>query len=684
MRFLILIIFSFIFLPLTAQKDRKAVVLDMTSINSETNASRLISVHYLLRSAGIPFETTDQIDSAILYPVIITGSRLENDKLSSQQQSVLQNYISGGGVFITSSMRDSSFFTACGISGYISEDTLYSVEWDISSDPFLFEQINDSLEKTVSLGDSANGPTFFTRGYILNTALSYGNYENGISALAVNQFGNGTVYTFGPDLRDIYIRNLLDYDVNAHRTYSNGFEPGSDVFMFIIRNIIRKHIPNSVYSYPVPGNYKSVVMLTHDIDSESALDTMLLFADFETQRNIIGQYNITTRYFNDGWMTSFYVGSVAEIQSLVSFGHVVSSHSVGHFPDFAEESIFPFGQSGNDPTNYQPYYTGGITTGGSVMGELEVSKELLEDDHQLKIRSFRAGHLAFHDSLITGLDSMHYEFNSTHSANNILTGFPFYNFYTRSFSSAESPVLEIPMTISDVFNSDPINSANYMQKVALWIQSTKKYSENNAPVNLLIHPNRMYKLTAETAYLDSLENDIKIINMETYGEFWRKRDSLRFHTEISNDTLLVWMDNQSLHDEQSFVIDTIGINTVIFKDINGQILSFQNQPFSASQKLYFRGQESTSITEIQPVNLILYPNPASQILNIVYDPFLEGSAATIYDITGKKCIGFTIENDGFQQISLLDKLGSKGMYYLIINHKKGTISKRFIFSGTEK
>jgi len=131
--------------------------------------------------------------------------------------------------------------------------------------------------------------------------------------------------------------------------------------MFILRNIIRKHIPFSVYKHSSPLNSGNVVIVTHDIDSQTAIDTMQAFSDYEASKNISAQYNLTTKYVSDAWFSAIYIGAWPEIHSLLSGGHILASHSVGHFPDFDNETIFPYGSLGNTPGSYQPFYSSGIT-----------------------------------------------------------------------------------------------------------------------------------------------------------------------------------------------------------------------------------------------------------------------------------------------------------------------------------
>ncbi|MEX1001661.1 MAG: T9SS type A sorting domain-containing protein [Crocinitomicaceae bacterium] len=621
----------------SAQTERKVAVLDMTNYNGETGTSRKLSAIRVMRLMGVPYEVTTNLSVAIQYPVIITGSRILDGAFTLTERTDLENYVNDGGVLITSSVRDPDFYPLCGINSSTSSNTLYKMTWDTTAAP-IFDYVNDSLEVTVSIGDTASGFSFYTRYYGLNGANSLATYENGECALALHPYGNGSVYTFGPDFRDVLYRNQTNFDVNAHRTYSNGFEPTSDVIMFVLRNIVRNHIPHTLYKYTAPYDYSSTLMITHDIDSETGMDTMQAFSDYELSEGISAHYNVTTRYFSDSWMSSFYVGSWSEVHALLDDGHVLSSHSVGHFPDFDDENLFPLGDSGNTTTSYTPAYNSGVSSGGSVMGELEVSKFLLEDDHGVHIRSFRAGHLAFNDSLVLGLEKMKYEFNSTNSANNVLSSFPHYAMKIRSFNSEESSILEIPMTISDVFSSDPITPANYPQKVAVWVDATQRYDENHSPVVLLIHPNRNYKLTALQDYLALTPQNQLIYPFEKYGDYWRKRDSLQFATELNGNVLTVTIDDNLLTQEQSFVLDHNGLDSVIFKNQMGDDLTFLWKDWKYNSRLYYQGKTSSSIPEnftSKENNLHVYPNPTHSTITIYISGYTGYYQLQLYDLSGK-------------------------------------------------
>ena len=649
-------------------QSRSVAVLDMTDYNGETGTSRQLSAERLIRLTGVPYILTDSLEEALEYPIIITGSRIQNNALSASQNQEISDWVFNGGTLITSSMRETDLFNACGISASTSSNTLFELTWDTTAAD-VFDYINDSLEVKILLGDSASTTTYYSRYYALTTGTSLAEYENGEPALVKNIWGQGTVYTFGPDFRDLTFRSQINADVNANRTYSNGFEPGADVIMLIVRNMIKAELPNAIYKHTIPNKSKSIVMLTHDVDSQTGIDTMFDFAAYESTLNVQGHYNITTRYFDDSLMSDFYNGSWNEVNLLKTNGHTLSSHSVGHFPDYDDDALFPFGSLGNTMLTYTPFSDGNNTAGGTVLGELEVSKLIIETDHSVNVRSFRAGHLVYPDSLIYGLETAGYEFNSTYPANDILSSYPFYALQFPSFSAPESSILEIPMTISDVFHSDPISASNYSQKVATWTEATVKYAANNSPIVLLIHPNRMYKLTAQQDYVNQLGAGVEPYSFEGFGDFWRKRDSLVYTSEITLNNMLVTIEDAGLIEEQSFIIDFDGLDTVAFENQAGSPLYFDWIDWDYNTRLYYRADAPSpnGIDEAE-TGVSIYPNPSNGFL------FVDGfeGAYELIDISGRICArGFINSNSSIDASRL-----TKGIYLL----KLGTMVSRIVIN----
>jgi hypothetical protein len=545
--------------------------MDLSTRNAEVNLSRIRSCRHILQTAGIPYVETTNLTEALTYPVVMFSPIVFSTTFTSAERLQIQQYVNSGGVLIASSVRDPALYPLFGVSGYTNYTDLKSMTWEVDQAPQYFDRFDDGFEKVIALSDTTGPQTVDT--FILRPYATTGNaqvlahFSNNTNALIMNQTGAGRTFLFAVDLRDVIIRNLINSDLHAQRAYSNIFEPTTDTFIFFVMNVVREHIPNLVRSHPCPNCDGSVVMITHDVDSRTAMDTMQVFVNYEEANHLNGMYNITTRYFHDSWMTAFYVDSYDKVEYVRQHGQRLASHSVGHFPDYDNETLFPFTGLGNTPVNYQPRYFNSVTTGGNVYGEVEVSKYLLENDHQVAIKSFRAGHLAYNQRLPKALQDCGYLYNSTFSANDVLTNFPFWDIDNMTFSGSQTSVLEIPMTISDASASNPFTEQNAMSVAQEWVSVTQKNYNNNAPTVLLIHPNRGYKLPAEQYFVNNLPSDVKYMFLDDFGDYWKKRLNMQYETVISNDTLKVTWTNYQMNQGLSFVIDDVsGLNAIRFFD----------------------------------------------------------------------------------------------------------------------
>lgn len=530
---------------------RTAAILDLTARNAEGSNSTS-GLKQSLDINGIPYIITDNVDEALQYGIIFTSSYIAAGTLTTAEEDVLRNYVSSGGVLVSTSVSDPGIYDVFGISESVRINTRHTIVWQTDTSDSSLKYINDPNEQVISLGSTTLPEVIYTRGYGISTAQSLAKFEDGSGAVTVNQFGSGKAYSMGFSYTDLIIRNGLNLDYSAQRTYSNGFEPATDTIMLFLRGIYERHIPYAVWKHTSPAGSDSVLMITHDVDSQSSMDYMGDFANLESALGIATTYNVTTHYIDDAIDDDFYTPNIERLRDIVSKGQKIGSHSVGHFQDFHKEDIIPEGSAGNSKDNYSPYYDGTVTTGGTVYGEIEVSKQLLEADLGVTIKTFRSGHLLFNDYQINCMDALGYEYDSSFSANDVLTSFPYLIRYDRSLSGIVSNVYEMPVIISD----DGIDDTNWNSKVANWLDIIGKNADNYAPTVLLIHPNREYKIDAEESLINQLPDGIEILDMDTFGDYWRERDRVRFRTEISSNTLIL-----TILDEMVFPVD---INVSIF------------------------------------------------------------------------------------------------------------------------
>ncbi len=550
-------------------------MLDLTAKNAETNFSRIRSCRHVLKTAGIPYTESTSVSEAINYPVIFISPVIYSTTFSSSEKQLLIDYVNQGGVLIASSLRDPALYGLFGVSGYTNYTLLTTMTWEADQFPQYFDRFDDPNEINVSLsGPTTSTDVFTIRPYTLAGGQSMAHFENNLpGGVVMNQYGSGRTFLFSIDLRDVLIRNFINSDLNANRTYSNGFEPTSDTFIFFITNIINEHIPHMTRVHSCPDCESSVVMITHDIDSRTAMDTMVSFVNYEEANQLNAMYNVTVRIYHDDWMSDFYLDSYDKVEYAKLHGQKLASHSLGHFPDFASTTLFPLGTMGNTPDNYMPLYLNDTTSGGSVYGEVEVSKYLIESDHNVQVKSFRAGHLAYNRRLPKALYDLGYLYNSSFSANDVLTNFPFYDIDNLSFSGDQLPVLEIPMTISDAAACCPFTQENALERAALWADITIKNNNNGAPTVLLIHPNRSYKLTAEQFYVNALPGDVRYMFLDDFGDYWKKRETANVVTEYNNDSLIVHFNGFQMYSNLSLVVnDASQLASIRFFDANNMEL----------------------------------------------------------------------------------------------------------------
>lgn len=629
--FFILFLIAITTINSISAQERSIALFDMSQRNSETNDSNVFSADHVLKVTGVHFITTTSLSEASNYAMILCSSEINTTSFTDDEKALLIDYVSNGGILITPRMLDSDLFSLFGISNFSDSRTNHKIDWseDLSSE--FYDWINEASEKQVSLGDEELDEVIKTYSYEITDATALGTYNNGTVAAFKNNKEDGFVYSFGVSWKDVILRSQINRDYEAQRTSGNGFEPTQDVFILFIRAIANEHIPYLAWKHTSPGNSTSTLMITHDIDSSSGMDMLSLFTNSEKEIDIITDYNITVRYFSDALNSAFYNDRTTEITDIINKGHVIGSHSVGHFPDFADNNTFPMGATGNTKINYFPHNDGNETIGGTVFGECEVSKNVLENDFSLEIRSFRSGHLAYNKYLVNVLDALGYQYNSSNNASDVLTHFPYQNKMSRSFNGETSNVYELPVTISDIFRDTPISEENYNDKVTAWLDVLRKTNDNESPAVLLIHPNRNYKLTAQELLLSELPEGMYIEEMNAFGDYWRARETFDLTTTISDNVAYVTVSSDDISQDKniSFIINNgQELDAVIIKDENGNNINFLSQNWKANSLILFQTDivrtYTTSTLGISPqtilnTNLKVYPNPVREEMHIEID-----------------------------------------------------------------
>jgi len=634
---------------LKAQEAKPGIaILDLSERNGETNDARLFSVEHICKVAGFPFIITTDIEEAASYKMMLCSAKLLEQTFDVEEEARMIDFVNDGGLLLAPRVEDEDFFELFGVSGFSGSTSRYTFDWD-TTNPLNSKElrwIDEPEEITMSLGRDTYDAIYKTLGYSKTTGKALAHFTDGTAAVVANEYGEGHAVVIGLSIKEIVVRNQVNRDYEAQRITSNGFEPTSDALFLFVRALYATHHPFATWKHSSPGNSSATVMVTHDIDSRTGMDTLHYFVDYEQANQIEATYNVTVRYFEDDLMSDFYMNQSTTMGYIKEHGQAFGSHSVGHFFDFADQDVFPIGQAGCTSDLYNPYNDGDITIGGTVYGECEVSKNVLEQEVDVNIRTFRAGHLAYPKYLVNVLDSLGYEYNSTASAADVLTNFPYQNKMGRSFSGLRSTVYEIPVTISDVFHANPISNTNYLNKAATWLDVTLKNRANGAPSVLLIHPNRQYKLVGMAHYLENLPADVYIEEMGRFGDYWRARETLDFKSDVFNNEMTIFIPGVvNLEDNISFVVDDgQSLDAVYVKDEQNTNLGFSTKNWGDNDLLvFYEDITSPTVTDVENViqkeqlKMNVFPSPAKSRLNIEFElPKSDWVKISLFDVDGKQ------------------------------------------------
>lgn len=680
----LIFIFTFIlFLTNTIHSQIKPIcILDLTKKNTEATKGNLFSAGHILKSAGFSFTTTDSVNIALQSKIIFSTSNIEAYTFNQLERDSLRNFLLRGGIWIATNNKDTLLNDCFGISATSFNTNRFYLNFNTNYDATIFELFDEAYEKQIRFGDTADYATCIgTRAFTVNTADILATYETNEVAATHNVFGLGHNYQLGTQLKEVILRPQVKEDYHANRDFSNGFEPAQDVYVFLIAGIIKKHLPNIVYKHTSYCNYKSTLVITHDVDATSSMEMFDDYASYEKLNNISSTYMITTHYNHDKLAKNFFDGYENDILRVFEMGHDIQSHSVSHMPDFDVESIVPMGSPGNNRYNYLPYYNGSTSSNTTVFGETEVSRDLLSGITNKQVSIFRPGYLAFPNYLINVLDSLKYSFSSSHSSNNVMTNFPFFSHTDLEMDGRLTKVLEIPNTISDVLKDDPINQSNYLSKVDIWKSSFDKNHNNNLSTVLLIHPTRYYKLHAQQLLIQSLPQSSIITNLEEFGNFWKNRDSLEFTTHTQGDTLLIQLslNINELDEHISFVINNgKGFSKIKVFDKNSALINYTQSNWNTNDVIIHNTCErpaynSYTISATPSINNVsINPNPSDKSGAWLHFELMEESEVTIsiYDAKGSIVAEPYISskyNLGIHDLALPYQTLSKGVYALRVN-----------------
>ena len=495
---------------------------------TDANSSWLGLAHGL-KSAGIPFSVTTDYRQALHHKVILVYPTISGSVLTPEALRALASVPRNGGTLIGSFVLGGGLQDVFGFQDAVPSRERFRL--DIADGVI---DVADPREAWLPLGNATgDGEAIGTYAYTSPREAPVATYEDGSAAIIHRQVGAGSAYAFGIDLGALLLKGHNNRQDGIARSYANEFEPMLDVLMRLIGEIYRNADDRSVILRPVPDGKDLAVIISHDVDYTRSLVNALDYARLERSQGIAATYFIQTKYLKD-WNDDIFLDEKAPglLRDIKNMGMELASHGVSHSLVFED---FPMGEGNESYPDYRPFVKdASVTYGGTILGELRVSRFLLEELADVAaVASFRPGHLSNPYGLPQALDATGYSFSSSVTANTSLTHLPFQLNHDRDVTT-ELPIFEFPVTIEDE-HLPPLGD-RLPQAVTL----ARKIARHGGLCMVLIHPNILgHKLAFEREFIAAVKEFSWFGTLGDYGAWWSARNEVQVDAEWQGDRLMV-------------------------------------------------------------------------------------------------------------------------------------------------
>lgn len=493
------------------ERSRLAVLL------TDTDSSWLSLAHGL-RTMGIPFRLTRDVNEALRHRVVMVYPTMSGRVLDAEAYAALSRFPDAGGTLIGVNVEGDALGKVFGFTTTAPSRTRSTLRFDTRHP--LSADFSDAREQTIPFSNPRQGADAFGSLAYLGATAPIAVYDDGNAAITERKTGTGKALAVGIDLGFLFAIGYNNREEGVARDYANGFEPAIDVLLRLIDAIYRGGEPNAVTLHTVPQGKSLAVLMTHDVDYTQSLANALAYARFEAEAGVPATYFVQTKYVRD-WNDAVFFNDngIGLLKELATNDIEIGSHSVAHSMLFHQ---LPLGSGRERYPDYRPFVRSATRTdGATIFGELRVSRFLLE--HFVgdgTVVSFRPGHLRNPYAAPQAMQAVGYRYSSSVTANNSLTHLPFRLTRDRA-GNTEVDIFEFPVTIED--EATPRLLDRLPQAVAL----AGQLARYGGTLVVLIHPDITgHKLEFEKRFVATVADRAWFGSMRAFGDFWAARDAV--------------------------------------------------------------------------------------------------------------------------------------------------------------
>ena len=477
-----------------------------------------------LKSIGIPFRITRNVHEALAHKVVLVYPMISGKVLSPEALQALAEYPKSGGTLIGVQVLGGGLNQVFGFREAVASRQRYDLT--LTSGEPLLADLTDPREQQLRVGIRGKGiEVMGTYGYS-EASAPLARFDDGTAAITQVAHGRGRAYAIGLDLGFLLLKGYNNRGEELVKTFDNEFDPTLDVWLRIIKAMYRTAHEEAVTLGTVPFGKSLSVMMTHDVDFTQSIKNAVAYAEYEKSQGAVGTYFIQVKYIRDFNDDIFFNDEgVRYVKQLADLGMELGSHTIAHSRVFHQ---FPLGTGREAYPSYAPFVKDRTTAYNvSILGELRVSKFLIDHFSGQSIVSFRPGELSNPFGLPQALLATGYRYSSTATANNSLTHLPYQLNYDR-LTDSEVEVFEFPVTIED--EALPKMGDRLPQA----LEVAKRISRYGGSVVVLIHPNVLdHKLAFEKGFVEGVRPYAWFGSVGEFGQWWAARN--RVEVDVVRD-----------------------------------------------------------------------------------------------------------------------------------------------------
>lgn len=461
------------------------------------------------RAHGVPITVTSDVDQALTHRVVLAYPIVSGAALTGPEIRKLAAHVRGGGTVVAFNLAGGGLDELFGVTGAREASSRTRLRW---------AKLSGSPEADEIVVSSRGEARVSSVGYVATSARVAAAFDDGSVAAACRTAG-GQACVLGVDLGSLAQRSMNGRAGALSRRYVNGFEPSLDTLFRWLRDVYVAGEPSPWLVSSAPAGKAVSILFTHDVDFGPSIANSLVFARALKSRGLTGTFFVQTKYMKDYNDVAFFNPTTApEVARLAAMGMDVASHTVAHSKAF---DAMPLGSGRERYPTYRPFVeTEDKVRGGSILGELRVSKHLLESTSSANVQAFRPGRLSYPFSLPQALHATGYRFSSSVTADTVMTHLPFQLADGRA-DTALQPVWEFPVTIED--EQPPLMG----ERIHAADRLIGQIARDRGLVVILTHPNVTdHKLRFMEVIADRWKDRAWIGSVSDFGAWWAARDAL--------------------------------------------------------------------------------------------------------------------------------------------------------------